>query len=244
MKHPDDDDLILYFYGEAEAPEEIGRLLESSPELRARYETLRQVLGAVDALPVPERPDFYGARVWAQVSARLRPQLEAPTRRAWWPVRLDLRWALPGVAAVLLLAVGFLAGRQWPQREAPAAVASDGRERILLAAVAEHLERSERLLVEVSNADASELAAERAWARDLLAANRLYRQSTDQGGRPRLAALLDELEPFLLELAHAPEEAPAEEMDDLRRRIEDRALLFKVRVVSQRLENPADDATL
>jgi len=114
--------------------------------------------------------------------------------------------------------------------------------------VAEHLERSERLLVEVSNDEAGELvperAAERAWARDLLAANRLYRQSTEEGGRPRLAALLDELEPFLLELAHAPEEAPAGEMDDLRQRIEDRALLFKVRVVSRRLENPADDATL
>lgn len=240
MKHPDDDDLVLYFYGEAEHPEETGRLLESSPELASRYETLRRVLAAVDALPVPERPEFYGARVWA----RLRPQLEAPARRAWWPIRLDLRWALTGAAAALLLAMGFLAGRLWPAPEVKTAKAPNGRERILLAAVAEHLERSERLLVEVSNADAGERAAERAWARDLLAANRLYRQSTDQGGRPRLAALLDELEPFLLELAHAPEETPAQEMDDLRRRIEDSALLFKVRVVSHRLENPADDATL
>lgn len=235
MTHPDDDDLVLYFYGEAEDPEEIGRLLASSPELAARYETLTRVLAAVDALPVPERPESYGARVWA----RLRPQLEAPARRTWWPVRLDLRWALTGAAAALLLAVGFYAGRLSPRPEAP-----DGRERILLAAVAEHLERSERLLVEVSNTGAGELEAERAWARDLLAANRLYRQSTGQGKNPRLAALLGELEPFLLELAHAPEETPAGEMDDLRRRIEDRALLFKVRVVSHRLENPADDATL
>lgn len=240
MKHPDDDDLVLYFYGEAEDPEEIGQLLASSPELKARYETLTRVLAAVDALPVPERPEAYGARVWA----RLRPRLEAPARRAWWPVRLDLRWALTGAAAALLLAVGFFAGRLWPVPEAKTAEAPDGRERILLAAVAEHLERSERLLVEVSNAGAGELEAERAWARDLLAANRLYRQSTGQRGRPRLAALLDELEPFLLELAHAPEEAPAEEMDDLRRRIEERALLFKVRVVSHRLENPADGTTL
>lgn len=235
MKLPDDDDLILYFYGEGEDPEEIGRLLASSPELKARYETLERVLAAVDALPVPERPEFYGARVWA----RLRPQLEAPARRTWWPVRLDLRWALTGVAAVLLLAVGFFAGRLSPRSTAP-----DGRERIRLAAVAQHLERSERLLVEVANGDASGLEAERAWARDLLAANRLYRQSTEQGGNPRLAALLDELEPFLLELAHAPGETPAEELHDLRQRIDDRALLFKVRVVSHRLENPMDKATL
>lgn len=238
MKHPDDDELVLYFYGEAEKPEEIERSLASSPELRSRYETLQRVLAAVDALPVPERPESYGARVWA----RLRPRLEAPARRPWWPwwtPGFDLRWALTGLTAILLLAVGFLAGRLSPRPEAP-----DGRERILLAALAEHLERSERLLVEVSNAGAGELEAERAWARDLLAANRLYRQSTEQGGRPRLASLLDELEPFLLELAHTPEETPDEELDDLRRRIEDRALLFKVRVVSHRLENPADDAKL
>ncbi|HKV08474.1 MAG TPA: hypothetical protein VJ725_10065 [Thermoanaerobaculia bacterium] len=237
MKLPDDDDLVLYFYGEAENPEEIERLLAGSPELAARYETLKRVLAAVDALPVPERPESYGARVWA----RLRPQLEAPARRAWWPVRLDLRWALTGATAVLLLAVGFLAGRLSPRPVMP----EEGRERILLAAVADHLDRSERLLMEVKNGDASGLEAERAWARDLLAANRLYRQSAGQGRNPRLAALLDELEPFLLELAHAPEgEAPAEELDDLRQRIDDRALLFKVRVVSHRLENPMDPATL
>jgi hypothetical protein len=246
VKHPDDDDLILYVYGEAEKPEEIERSLAGSPELQARYETLQRVLAAVDAFPVPERPESYGARVWA----RLRPQLEAPARRPWWPwwpwwkTGLDLRWALTGLAAALLLAVGFFAGRLWPGPEARTAEAADGRERILLAAVAEHLERSERLLVEVSNADAAGLAAERAWARDLLAANRLYRQSTGQGGRPRLAALLDELEPFLLELAHASGATPAEELQDLRQRIDDRDLLFKVRVVSQRLENRSGNTTL
>lgn len=228
MKLPDDDDLVLYFYGEAEDAEETGRLLAGSPELRARYETLTRVLAAVDALPVPERPESYGSRVWA----RLEPRL-APRRRAW-SFAWDLRWALTGAAAALLLAVGFFAGRIWPRPEA-----QDGRERILLAAVADHLERSERLLVEVSNAEeAGGLEAGRAWARDLLAANRLYRQSAGQGGNPRIAALLDELEPFLLELAHA------EEMDDLRQRIDDRALLFKVRVVSHRLENPDGKATL
>ncbi|MFP5286984.1 MAG: hypothetical protein ACLGI9_14680, partial [Thermoanaerobaculia bacterium] len=60
--------------------------------------------------------------------------------------------------------------------------------------------------------------------------------STRQGGRPRLAALLDELEPFLLELANAPAEPRGEELQDLRRRVRERALLFKVRVVGERLD--------
>lgn len=238
MKPPTDDDLTLFFYGEAGDAEAIRRQLAASPELRARYESLRRVLDAMDdALPVPERGESYGAEVWA----RLQPRLAERRKPAagWLPRSFDLRWAFAGMAAALLLVVGFVAGRLWPRPEAAVAVGTDGRERILLAAVADHLERSERLLAEVANsatADPAGLAAERAWAQDLLDANRLYRQSTRQGGRPRLAALLDELEPFLLELANAPAEPTGEELQDLQRRVRERALLFKVRVVGERLD--------
>ncbi len=238
MRELHDEDLILYFYGEAEDPEAIREALASSPELSARYETLRQALDAAgDALSVPERPDSYGTEVWE----RLRPQLQAPRARLLWfrPGGEDRR-ALAGwlAAAVLLLAIGFLAGRVWPRPEA-AALSAEARERILVRTMATHLERSERLLTEVANAEADgsvDLSAERQWAQDLLTANRLYRQITRRGGRPMLSSLLDDLEPFLLELAHSPAEIPAEDLTDLRARIEEQALLFKMRVVSQRLE--------
>jgi hypothetical protein len=114
----------------------------------------------------------------------------------------------------------------------------EARDRILLATVAAHLERSERLLTEVSNGPGGtvDLSAESAWARDLLDANRLYRQSARQAGRQRLAGLLDEIEPFLLDLAHAPAEPPAEEIEALRDRIASQALLFKVRIANDRLD--------
>ncbi len=48
--------------------------------------------------------------------------------------------------------------------------------------------------------------------------------------------MLDELEPFLLDLAHAPDDLPAEEIEALRERIAAQSLLFKVRVASSRLE--------
>ncbi len=238
MRELHDEDLILYFYGEAEDPEAIREALASSPELSARYETLRQALDAAgDALSVPERPDSYGTEVWE----RLRPQLQAPRARLLWfrPGGEDRR-ALAGwlAAAVLLLAIGFLAGRVWPRPEA-AALSAEARERILVRTMATHLERSERLLTKVANAEADgsvDLSAERQWAQDLLTANRLYRQITRRGGRPMLSSLLDDLEPFLLELAHSPAEIPAEDLTDLRARIEEQALLFKMRVVSQRLE--------
>ena len=235
MKTLEDDDLILYLYGEAEDPEAVRRQIESSAELRARCETLRLVLAAVDTAAVPERGETYGAEVWARLQPRLAGgrtmgrliAFRPIPRRHWRP----LGWA---VAALLLLAVGFSLGRLWPR---PAALPREARDRILLASVAAHLDRSERLLVEVANGPgAADLSAERAWARDLLSANRLYRQSVRHAGRQRLAVVLDELEPFLLDLAHAADEPPAEEIAAMRERIAEQSLLFKVRVAGNRLD--------
>jgi hypothetical protein len=229
MKTYTDDDLVLLFYGESDDPVAMQEALAADPDLRARFEALESVLSAVD-LPVPERHEGYGARVWA----RLHPKLE---RRSFWSflLRPRLAWA----TAALLLVIGFVAGRFWQQ---PQTLPAPARDRILAGAVAGHLESSERLLVEVANASPSEdldLSAERAWAQDLLEANRLYRQSARHGGRKRLATLLDELEPFLLELAHATDESSPEEMQALRDRIDEQALLFKVRILGERLEQSA-----
>lgn len=230
MKTYSDDDLVLFFYGEHDDPVAVREALAADPELRGRYAALESVLAAVD-LPVPERPEGYGARVWA----RLLPRLE---KKPFWSGIFTprLAWA----TAVLLLVVGFVAGRFWPQ--APQALSQPARDRILAGAIAGHLESSERLLVEVANAGPGEdldLSAERAWAQDLLEANRLYRQSARHGGRKRLATLLDELEPFLLELAHATDETSPEEMQALRDRMDEQALLFKVRILGEKLERSA-----
>ncbi|HEX5719741.1 MAG TPA: hypothetical protein VF179_26535 [Thermoanaerobaculia bacterium] len=231
MKTYTDDDLVLFFYAEHGDPVAIREALAADPELRSRYEALESVLSAVD-LPVPERPEGYGARVWARLLPQLGPRLE---KRSFWSFVPGprLAWA----AAALLLVVGFMAGRFWPQT--PQTISQPARDRILSGAVAGHLESSERLLVEVANAapnDDLDLSAERAWAQNLLEANRLYRQSARHGGRKRLATLLDELEPFLLELAHATDESSPEEMQALRDRIDEQALLFKVRILGERLE--------
>ena len=234
----DDDDMILYLYGEAEDPEAIQREIDASPELRERYETLRRVLRAVDdAVPVPERGEGYGAEVWARLQPRLaqerRPGRVVPFRSPF-PSRFRWQAAVWAAAALVLLAVGFGLGRL----STPEALPAQARDRILTATVAAHLDRSERLLTEVANDSGGtvDLSAESAWARDLLAANRLYRQSARQAGKQRLAGVLDEIEPFLLDLAHASADPSAEEIEALRDRIASQALLFKVRVASNALE--------
>jgi hypothetical protein len=234
MRQIQDEDLILYYYGEAGDAEEIRDLLAGSPELSARYDALCRTLDAVgDAVRVPERPESYGAEVWKRLEPRLSERTPLP-----FPPRWSAQWGWLA-AAVLLLAVGFLAGRLLPRPGGEEALTADARERILTRTMAAHLERSERLLTELANAETGgsvDISAERRWAQDLLTANRLYRQITRRGGRPMLSSLLDDLEPFLLELAHSPSEIPEEDLADLRARLEEQALLFKMRVVSQRLE--------
>jgi hypothetical protein len=230
MRQLQDEELILHYYGEAGNAEEIRDLLAGSPELSARYEALRRTLDTVDeALPVPERPESYGAEVWERLEPRLPKKPPLPFQAQWG-------WL---AAAVLLLAVGFLAGRLLPRPGGEETLSAEARERILSRTMAAHLERSERLLTEVANAETDgsvDISAERRWAQEILTANRLYRQITRREGRPMISSLLDDLEPFLLELAHSPSEIPEEDLADLRARLEEQALLFKMRVVSQRLE--------
>ena len=239
MTHPGDEQLAAYAIGEADAAEIAAIELHLVDCTRCRDElaTMRRLLDAVTDVDVPLRDNGYGARVWA----RLEPQLPQTKRRlrvaSWRP------WL--AAAAVLLVAMGaFLLGR-WSLgtrapvvATAPPSKAADPaaiRERIVLAAVSEHLDRTERGLVRLVNEDASgivNISAEQTWARDLLDANRLYRQSVRGTGSPALGLLLDELEPVLLDLVHSPSRLSVAEFEALRARIDEQSLLFKVRVMN------------
>ena len=165
-----------------------------------------------------------------------------------------LQWALwehPAVAGALamLIVAAFLAGRSWPGAGAgsPAApemasskganaAANAGRQRILLTSVAEHLDRSERILTDIMNApDGGDISAEQRWAEDLVASSRLYRQDAIDAGEQSVAGVLDELERNLLEIVHSPSRVTATDLDDVRQRIDAAALLFKVRVLGDEL---------
>jgi hypothetical protein len=236
VKPPSDEDLILHYYGEAASPAEIEAAL-ADPEVAARWQDLRRALDAVPReVAVPERGADYGEAMWR----RLRRQLpERPGRRSWWSGwEPDLRWAV--AAALLALLVGaFWAGGLWRERTEPTvAVGEVAVDRVLLIAVAEYLERTERLFVEVANLPASgelDLSLERQWAQRLTGAGRLYRQAAVQAGALDLAYLLQEVEPLLLELAHSGPQPSGEEAAELRDRLAREDLLFKLRIVGRRL---------
>ena len=69
-----------------------------------------------------------------------------------------------------------------------------------------------------------------------MAENRLYRQTAERTGQAAIASLLEELERVLLEIEHAPSKMPPEELKELRRRLRDDGILFKIRVMGANVE--------
>jgi hypothetical protein len=251
--HFSEDDLTLYYYGEGPRRDRIERHLAECADCQALYRRISGALALIAVPDAPERGDQYGLEVWQRIRHQL-PEPAVPFWAGWF--RIDrLAWA--GAAAALVLAA-FAAGRVWPHGAAtpapavaqvapPGARPADVNHRILLASVADHLDRSERVLTDIMHAaDNGDISTEQAWAEDLVTASRLYRQDAVDANEQSIAAMLDEIERNLLEIVHSPAKISAADLDEIHRRIDAAALLFKVRVMSdelrQRGQAPADGA--
>lgn len=218
--HADDLELTEAYYGESELPEHVG----SCPECQERWLRLQMTLRAVDHYPVPERDAWYGPAVWA----RLEGSLATKTRRWLWTLA-------PAFAA--LLAIAFIGGRFAERRRAPEdgdGISQKARERVLLLSLSDHLEQSQIVLTHVANADpqGADLENERDRAHELLGANRLLRQTAQRLGDRTDAALLEQLERVLLNVANGPRHPAPENFERMQERLQQDGLLFKVRVTS------------
>src|SRR5205085_1195330 len=115
------------------------------------------VLALVDSMPIPERGERYSEEVWT----RLRWKLGSEHRR--------LRHWQVGFAAAAMLAIAFVSGILWHQKIATAPtlpqqsassipvkatpIEQTKPNQILLVVVRDHLDQSERMLMELANAD-------------------------------------------------------------------------------------------
>jgi hypothetical protein len=191
----------------------------------------------VDGLPVPERSADYGAQVWQRIEHRLG------ARRTRWILPAPWRWAAASAAFAALMVTAFVAGRYYPGHRQPSKLAATDPqtgERVLLVAVGDYLERSQMVLIELTNTSAKgskDISAEQERAGDLVTETRLYRQTAARTGDTRITGVLDELERVLVDITHAPSNMTPDQLEALRQRLEAEGILFKIRVLGSNVRN-------
>jgi hypothetical protein len=243
--HLTEDDLVLHYYGELGETEErhASAHLAECTECRREFTRLQRVLRTIDESALAsDLPESFERTVWARLEPNLRSE-----RPRWFSFVLSP--AALALTAVVLVLVGaaFFAGRMSsPAVDAPVnAENADAkvRERILLVDLGEHLDRSQMVLVELVTKDGGiDISGERAQAEQLLAANRLYRETAAATGETAVGNLLDELERVLVEVAASPDHPSEQELNDVRQQIEAKGLLFRVRIVSLRVRDRQREA--
>ena len=237
--HASEEDLLtLHWEGRRRTAAHVA----SCPECADRLRSLRALLARIEAEPIPERGDDYGREVWARIAPRLPSLRQEPRRllrslRPWFFSPKPL-FAAGALAAVVLAA--FLAGQAAARRGARTASAATVRDRVLLLAVGEHLERTEAVLLELVHGAGEgglDVSSEQARLSELLPANRLYRQAANRSGEAGVSGVLDELERVLLDVRHGPARLSAAECEALARRIDAEGVLFKVRILGSTLRD-------
>jgi hypothetical protein len=251
QQHLSEEQLIELYYGDLEEATGAHAHLAGCRACDDDYRQLVNLLEIVKEAPVPERGEEYGREVYL----RLLPMLEenAATEleprwsfaqawqsfvRSWTPIG-----NLTGATAMaMLLVCAFMAGRLWQPHAVPTGdpvAKQPTRERVLLVALGDHLDRSELVLLEMEHAQAApgakvteaDISAQQLYAEDLIADNRLYRQVAAQSGDTGVAGVLEDLERILMEIANSPSKLDEKELEDLQKRIEEKGILFKVRVI-------------
>jgi hypothetical protein len=267
MTHLTDEEMIGQVYGEGEDRAAVEQHLAACRECAQSLAELRRDLAALDRAEAPARDARYGERVWESIKPSL-PEYSSEKRR-WWskgwstnPGSADL-W-LKGLgyvaACALLVSCAFYAGRVWEQKQHPGitavkqAPAPPPKQPIVVVVLDDHLDRSERFLVELKHADLDSTATDspmRDEARSLLAANRVCRKNAAKADDPELTTALDHLDRLLADAANEPGGLNAHSIAKLQDEMNSDGVLFEVRVLRSRIahhkgtgDDPAKGGTI
>ncbi len=253
MEHLSPEGLVEMYYNEA-APgdyKSAQKHVEECADCAKAYRSLESDLKALGNMEALERDEGYGERMWQRVAARLpaAAEMRSPVPRPagkWRPwLWMGLSYA---TGCAVLAAAAFYVGTVWEHqqhlkreaaREAQRKVTAPEKPRVVVVVLGDHLDRSERLLVELKHADADnqELVKPlRDEARGLLAANHVFREDADKSGDEALAQALDKLDRLLKEMANEPGGLNAASLERLQKEMTNEGLLFEVRVL--RSKNP------
>lgn len=243
MNHLTDQELIEYGYGEGDRAA-IEKHFETCADCEKAYGALQLDLAEMKFVEPPARDASYGDRVWESLEGWLPAY---PARKQSWLSGGLWRNLSFAAACAALLACAFLSGRMWERWQAkivaenrPPQAQSNPRapRRVVVVVLSDHLDRSERLLVELKHADADNtemVSPLRDEARSLLASNRICRKNVKQDDDPALATALDHLDRLLAEMANEPGGLNSATITRLQDEMNKDGLLFEVRVLRSRI---------
>lgn len=245
--HLSEEELVLQVYGEGDKAAREQHMEQCAPCARA-YTDLKSDLAEMRFPEPPARDDSYGERVWQSISPSLRPY--EPQKPAWFRGGLWRGFSY-AAACALLMACAFIGGRLWERRQTQneannsqqkqqQSAHPQPREHVVVVVLSDHLDRSERLLVELKHADAenTEMASPlRDEARSLLTANRICLKNSKQDDDPALATALNRLDHLFGELADQPGGPSAATLTQLQKEMNADGILFEVRVLRSRIQD-------
>jgi len=241
MKHLTEEELVERYYGEG--ADAAGVHLEECAECAASLAMLENELAPMRVADVPERSADYAEQMWARVEAGLPPRPAKPSQVARPTLWRALRFAAAGAVVVAGAFYGGTVYEHWQQHKTQAKVqpapAAPAQPKVVVVVLGDHLDRSERLLVELKHADAESpevVNPLRDEAQSLLAANREFRDDAVKEGDPALTLALNHLDSLLTEIANQPGGLDAAGLARIRSEMNADGLLFEVRVL--RSKNP------
>lgn len=260
--HLNPEELVEMYYEEAAAGMSEGaRHMEDCAECSEAFRSLENDLKALGTLEAPERDMEYGEQMWRRVAVvlptatGLAASARVPAALGWKSAARPHRrfaglWMGLSYAAgcAVLVAAAFYVGTVWEHqrhlkseaaREVQPKPAAPEKPKVIVVVLGDHLDRSERLLVELKHADPQnqELVMPlRDEAQGLLAANREFRDDAEKSGDEALTVALDKLDKLLTEIANEPGGLKAASLERLQQEMTSEGLLFEVRVL--RSKNP------
>jgi len=251
MNHLSEEELVDRVYGDG--ADDAASHLDQCATCAQAYAELQRDVAELRCPEPPEPGSGYEAHVWNAIRYGLpayRPRRKlfvAPgLASSWFAQPLVQRLAYAALCA-LLAAGAFYTGRHWDHLSGKTEIAGNKptpqpRQPIVVVVLGDHLDRSERLLVELKHADVesndSIAAPLRDEAKSLLAANRVCRKNAEEeNGDPALKSALDHLDHLLNEMANQPGGLSADSIAKFKQEMEADGLLFEVRVLRSRVRN-------
>jgi hypothetical protein len=242
VKHLTDEQMMEQVYGESEDRAAVEQHLACCRACADGFAELQRDLATLDRIEAPSREACYGECVWAAI-APLLPVYEIKKHR-WWSSGLVKGLSYAAVCS-LLLCSAFYAGRTWERKSQPPvahlqAPPAGPKQPIVVVVLDDHLDRSERFLVELKHADLDPSAMATPMgdeARSLLAANRVCRKNAAQTDDPELNTALDHLDHLLAIAANQPDGLNAQTISRLQKEMNRDGVLFEVRVLRSRISH-------